>query len=251
MNFKLKNLTFFLLIIFFIFLLIPLQTKIINFNFDYFSSVFLYPLENFFSFFIIRERNEDLKIENQNLKIINSKLNYLARENAELKKILNLHIEDKYNKSIVSSVIFRSPELWFNWVIINKGEINGVKENMAVISSGGGAAGKVIKVFPYSSKVRLILDERSVLPVILENGAMGILYGTGRNTCIIKYIDNLSKIKIGEKVFTSSLSEYFPEGELIGEVIHILSKDQALFKSVEVKPASDFGRLNFVLVIAK
>ena len=56
---------------------------------------------------------------------------------------------------IQATVIARNPDQWEEKIIIDKGEIHGVKKNMAVMTSQG-LVGKVILTTPYTSTVELL-----------------------------------------------------------------------------------------------
>ena len=179
------------------------------------------------------ERNKNLLIENQNLR-----------------SLLNLKNEIS-GKQIAAEVVNRSPTSWFNIITVNKGENDGVTTNMAVRNSEG-LVGRVIQTGSNFSRVMLILDPNSAVPSqIKESRAAGILYGTGKTRCEMRYITHDTPIELGNTVITSGYGKYFKKGIIIGTVTKISIQEHALFKTIEIQPRADFGALETLLLIEK
>lgn len=205
---------------------------------------------------------ESLLAENKELRQKLSDLSYdnkiLARENTELENYRELYKLDKkypdYPK-VAARVISRDGNNWFHVFTIDKGKKDGIKVDMNVIS-GNGLVGIVSEVGSSYAKVRAIIDDKSNVSAMFE--------ATGE-TCMVKgnmesiyhgYIDvemisNSAKIKDGDEVVTSHVSDKFLQGLSVGYVKDIVSDESAQSKTAHLTPVVDFDQLENVLVITQ
>lgn len=205
---------------------------------------------------------EILQAENEELRKKLSDLSYdnkiLARENAELENYRKLFKLDKvypdYPKE-AARVISRDGNNWFNVFTIDKGKKDGIQVDMNVIA-GNGLVGIVSEVGETYAKVRAIIDDKSNVSSMFQD--------TGE-TCMVKgnmesiyngYIDiemisNSAKIKEGDEVVTSHVSDKFLQGLSVGYVRDIVSDKSAQMKTAHLTPAVDFDQLENVLVITQ
>ncbi len=201
-----------------------------------------------------------LKQENQNLKDENSKLQeqlreleILKSENNTLKEYVNL--KDKYSNftTVPAYVIERSISNYEKIVVINAGTDDGINENMPVISESG-LVGYVISATKNTAKVQTIIDTASSVSANISNIQDSvILRGTLNNTKTVKatYIPADSTILQGDQVVTSGLGGIYPKGILIGTVKSIVNTKNEADRYAEIEVATDFSRLETVLVITQ
>ena len=177
-------------------------------------------------------------------------LEEVIRENSRLEKLLDFKRKVIYS-SVVARVIGRNPSSWNAVMIIDKGQADGVKSGMPVINASG-VVGKIAEVSKDTSKVVLLTDPRfSVAALVSRPRESGLISGTLKGICRLRYVNASADIRVGDKVITSKLSASFPEGLLVGEIIQI--NDGAGRLSVEcfIQPAVSFSRIEEVLVILK
>ncbi|MEZ0119632.1 rod shape-determining protein MreC [Heyndrickxia coagulans] len=208
---------------------------------------------------------EDLKntyTENKKLKSHLEQLTSLEAQNHELKKEnenLRSIIKEKNSlgdsESIQAQVIARNPDNWYEQVVIDKGEVNGVTKNMAVVTSGG-FLGKVTQVDKFYSTVELLSspDETNRVSAKVQNAkkdAYGLIEGYDKKAkmLLLKQLDFNIKVKKGEHVVTSGLSGMFPSGLLIGDIEKVTPDENGLTQTAYVKPAANFYDVREVLVI--
>lgn len=159
----------------------------------------------------------EIKEENIQLKNKISKNSFLDLENKQLKKLLKEQIESESN--IVSSrVMLDKQSPYLNSLIINSGSNKDIKNGMAVLH-GKNFVGRIVDVNYFSSRVLLITDLNSKIPVIVEpSGNHAILSGKGKNKPILEYLPENNQVKEGDKVFTSGKEGIFAPGIPIGTV---------------------------------
>lgn len=198
----------------------------------------------------LEEENRELKKEMEAVLQENSVLKERLIAYERLKKLLELTETLSY-EMIPALVISREPGNWFNSIIIDKGETDGVQEDMAVATSYG-LVGKIISVSSNSSKVMLILDQRSAVGAMIQRSRdIGVIRGSDSNYCYLEYLSYDADIKINDLIITSGLGSIFPKGIKIGRVVVVEKEKHDLFQRVLVKPEVDFTKLEEVLVVKK
>ena len=212
----------------------------------YRSSVLInFPLKTFSNFtvvvkkhFNIYEDYNQLIIENKELKSDALKSDFLELENAQLKKL----IEEKKNSSfnfLSARVMIDKQSPYLNSFILNIGSNKNIKNGMAVLE-GNNFIGRIVDVNFFSSRVLLISDLNSKVPVITEpEGYHAILSGYGKNGSVLKYLPDNHKIKDGDKVYTSGKAGIFLPGIPIGKI-------KVNGNIVKVLPFSELNQITFV-----
>ena len=178
-----------------------------------------------------------LKKENIELKSTIENTNFITSENERLKKIIDDYII--VSDEIIAKVLIDKQSPFLRSMIINKGSKNNIKLGMAVLD-GEFLVGKVVEVNFTTSRVLLLSDLNSKIPVTIEpEGYQSILSGTGKNNGIIQYSKEEIFLKEGSSVFTSGSGALFKSGIPIGKITN----------KINVNYFSDFSQLKFVKVI--
>lgn len=177
------------------------------------------------------------------------------KELEELKSMLELNETLSTYKIINATIVSRSIESFFKEVTINKGTKDGIKKDMAVVTNDG-LIGKIIKANKNNSVVKLITsaDMYNMLSIQINIGnkyVYGILkdYDLNTNSFIIEGIDENVEIKEGSMVSTTGLSNIYPSGLVIGEVVRIQKDNFDLAYILKVKPSVDFDDFHYVAVL--
>ena len=111
---------------------------------------------------------------------------------------------------------------------------------------GAYLVGKVVEVNYLSSRVLLLSDLNSKIPVIVEPGTVfSILSGTGKDYGIIQYSKKYEDIKNESIIYTSGAGSLFKAGIPIGKM-----KSNNLSDEKKVEFFSDFSQLKFVKVVS-
>jgi len=192
---------------------------------------------------VLRQKIADLQKEKHQLK-------EMALANERLQKLLQFR--EKISLSVVAAeVIGQDPSSWFKSVTINKGEKEGVRKGMAVISAEG-VVGQILKTASHYSTVLLITDYNSAIDSIIQRTrAKAIVEGKGENRCQLKYLLRTEEVAVGDIVVTSGLSGNLPKGLMVGEVRKVDKKGHGVFQYAELVPSVDLTKLEEVLVITQ
>ena len=196
----------------------------------------------------VREENQQLRKENEWLRGQNSQLRESAASTERLTALLQFK-EQALPTMVAAQVIGRDATNRYRAIILNKGEGDGIKPDMGVITPTG-VVGRVVKTTGASSVVLLVTDPNNAIPGLIQRTRdEGIVEGTQQGLAQLKYIPLLSTLRDGDRVVTSGLVGGFPRGLLIGTITSIDKQEGALFQSAELMPEVDIGRVEEVLVI--
>ena len=159
----------------------------------------------------------ELKKENEELKNNISKSDFLELENTQLRKLIEEQVSSPSNL-LSARVMLDKQSPYLNSFVINSGSNKDIKKGMAVLD-GKNFIGRIVDVNFFSSRVLLVSDLNSKIPVITEPSAHhGILRGHGKNKPTLEYLPENHNIQHGDKVYTSGKEGIFPTGIPIGEV---------------------------------
>ena len=195
------------------------------------------------SHFKLYEENEKNEIELEELKskfLINE---FIVLENRRLKSIIDDYLVK--SSEIIAKVLIDKNSPFLKSIVANKGSKNNIKLGMSVLD-GEYLVGKVVEVNYLTSRILLLSDLNSKIPVSIEpNGVQSILSGTGKNYGIIQYLKSTKSIDESSVVYTSGSGGMFKAGVPVGKI-----EDLDLNNELKVSFFSDFTQLNFVKIIS-
>ena len=196
----------------------------------------------------VQKENEMLAEE---VKRLRSEVIYLKEQISTSDRLTELlkPVDSYVEKQVVASIIAKDPANWYEALVINKGEKEGVEPGMGVITAGG-VIGRVVKTAPDYSRVLLMSDRSSaVAGVIQRTGYEGIVEGQHGRTLRLNYIMSDADVQNGDIIITSGTDGVFPRGIMIGRVNRVERPQNRLFQSVELIPEANLSREREVLVI--
>lgn len=150
---------------------------------------------------------------------------------------------------LAARIIGRDPQPWFSTLIINKGEADGVRKGMAILSPYG-VVGQTISTSSHAARVMLLTDHNSGVDAFVQRTrARGIVQGGLDGRCMMKYLKRGEDIEVADRIVTSGLDGIFPKGILIGDVTHVTRGNRGLLQVAEVKPSVPVDQIEEVLVV--
>ncbi|MFC2151204.1 rod shape-determining protein MreC [Bacteroidota bacterium] len=138
----------------------------------------------------------------------------------------------------------------YNFLTLNKGNQQGLRPEMAVVSNGS-IVGVVKGVSQnYSTVISILNLDLRISSKIKKNGYFGSLNWDGDDyqTAILHEIPLHADIQVGDTIITSGFSSIFPEGILIGFIKEFEEKSGSFYE-IKVELSTDFKRLDNVNVI--
>lgn len=194
------------------------------------------------------EDNKRLKKEHSELLIERQRYTEIILENSRLKSMLEL-MQSQKGFATAATVIGRGYDRFLNTLIIDKGANSGIQKNMAVITTKG-LVGKVQSVNSDTAEVLLINDPNFSVAVRLQKTRQeGVLSGTGRGFCELKYIPPEETVNQGDIVVTSGLDSVFPEGIPAGIVQSIRKTGIDFFLDIRIATFSAPQKTEEVVVV--
>lgn len=186
------------------------------------------------------------RLTNARILELEQSITELKQQNEQLKQLLN-YAEVQESKTIAAPIIGRNRDRWWNRVTLGRGSKDGIEPGYIVMGIGG-LVGRVTHVTPHTSKVLLISDTTSRVGTILSrNRQLGYIKGKGSSTVVMHFFDQVTDIKSGDDISTSSLSKLYPSGLPIGKVKSTeQNKDAAV--EVEVELTAPIDVLEWVVV---
>lgn len=158
-----------------------------------------------------------LKIENEKLSSWEWRARELERKLADL-EMLSKVVEEPRLAFVTSRVIADSSGAFVRSVLIDAGTDKSIKSGHPVIN-GEGLVGRVIEAGPKASRVLLLTDLNSRVPVTIGvSGVRGVLSGDNGPQPRILFLPQDAKISVGDDVATSGTGGLFPRGLRIGKI---------------------------------
>ena len=194
------------------------------------------------------------------LKDVNQKL---VEENSYLKEILynskdttitnpiELSNDMLQYKIIHAKVIKNSFDVYDNYLTLNAGSKNGIKEDMGVINSKG-VVGIIDKTTNSYSTVLSILNSKSQLNAKIKNtNHFGTLTWDAKNTGFVQLVDvpRLASLKKGDTIVTGGQSVIFPENIPIGRIDKAYTDKNTNYYTISVRLFNDMTNVGFVYII--
>ncbi len=215
---------------------------------NHISASVLTTAENIQEYFYLKNENENLSKENAELR---SKL----LESYSIIKNDNYTINDTANhqKYIYTSakVVSNSTNRRNNFITLDKGSKQGIKQDMAVITSTG-IVGQVKDVSEnFCTVMSLLHSKTSVSAKIKKDGSYGPLIWDGKDFGYATLNDIPTHVRLikGDTIVTSAYSVTYPENIRIGTVESFVRESGKYFYTVKVKLSTDFKKLTHVYIV--
>ena len=187
----------------------------------------------------LRARNAALERENERLRHWHAVGRRLEAENAALRSLTDM-VPDPRLRFITARVVGDQGGAFARSVLVNAGSRDGIAKGQAAITTQG-LAGRVVEVGQRSSRVLLVTDINSRIPVLVGAGRdRAILAGDNTSQPRLLYLAAGTEIKPGGHVVTSGHGGVFPPGLPIGVVT------QASETALRVQPFVDWAHMEFL-----
>ncbi len=198
--------------------------------------------QDYRNFIDVYAQNRTLRREIQSLKAWRERARVLEEENAELRALNNVRLTPR-TTFVTGDVLADSGGPFLQSALVNVGRDNGVRDGAAAVD-GSGLVGRVVGVGRRASRLLLLTDFSSRVPVMIQpGGRRGILAGDGTTAPVLEFIDEVDQLGAGEIVETSGTGGIFPPDLPVGRVI--ATQDGKW----RVALLANYGRLEFVRLL--
>jgi len=188
---------------------------------------------------------QQVALENATVRELQTRLVELESQNQRLQQLLDYSTTQ--GRGVVSPVIGRSADHWWQQITLGRGSNDGIKIG-DVVAGTGGLVGRVIQVTPNTSRVLLITDPTSQVGVTVSRSrVMGVLRGQAGNRAVMQFFEKVPEVRPGDTVVTSAISQLFPQGLPIGQVESVDFRKSPAPEAV-IELTSPIGYLEWVIV---
>ncbi|MEM6499853.1 MAG: rod shape-determining protein MreC, partial [Pseudomonadota bacterium] len=198
--------------------------------------------EDFQSYTRIYEQNQELRRELQQMKSWREAALQLEQENARLLDLNN--VRQSAQLTYVTGVVLADNGSPFRRsVLLNVGARDGIQDGWATMD-GLGLVGRIAGVGEKSSRVILLTDTSSRIPIIIQpSGQKALLAGDNTLAPPIDIVESIEDVRAGDRVVTSGDGQVFPADILVGQIT------QGPDRRFRVRLAADYARLEFLRVL--
>ncbi len=206
-------------------------------------------------YFTLKEENRRVHQLNDSLLNLLSR-NYLQRDSS-IKMIQDSVPADtlgNYRRyfSRPATVVYNTVNAQKNYIQLNRGSVQGIRDNMAVIGSDGSVVGVVVNVSPNFCQVMSLLHvQHTVSASLKKTGDFGTIEWDGKDPrfLLLKRIPKTVEVKTGDTILTSKVSFNFPPGYIIGTVSDIKLDNTTGMYLLKIKTAANFYNLQQVHIV--
>ena len=208
---------------------------------------------NIWDIITVHEQNKMLRNEVAQLRVQNLQANEALAENERLRALWGYKQSAVKFDMVTARVIGRESDTGTRMIVINKGTMDGLEDDMPVVTEKG-LVGRISEAGPYSSKVQLILDPRSSVGTLVQRGnsrVFGIVEGDSGNPFMprMKNISRNADVEEGDMIVTSGFGGVYPKGIAVGTASKVENDGDGLLKHAVIETAVDFQTLEDVAVI--
>ena len=200
-------------------------------------------IEGVQSYARLQQQNQDLRRELQQMKAWKEAALQLEQENAKLLDLNKVRLDPALTV-VTGQVLSDSGSPFRQSVLLNVGATrDGIKDGWAV-TDGLGLVGRISGVGKNSSRVLLLTDSASRVPVTIQpSGQSAMLAGDNSALPVLDFIEVAEEVRPGDRVVSSGDGGVFPAGLLVGSVV--LARDGRL----RLRLSADYERLEFLRVL--
>jgi rod shape-determining protein MreC len=200
---------------------------------------------NYFALRGTKKDNDDLRRENDALKLRVAQLEGKAAEADRLGALLHFR-QSQADVPMVAARVIATGKGSLT-IQLDRGEHDGIRKDMGVITPDG-VVGKIIETYPNTSQVLLLTDKESGVGAMLADSRIqSPVGGVGEPLITMKYVPNDDDVSVGARVVTSGMDRIFPRDLPVGTITEI--KPGNPFKQIRIKPAVNLEKLEEVLVL--
>lgn len=209
---------------------------------------FLNAYNNITEYFFLKQANMELATENAKLR--NRNENSYIKYDGKLFSINDTIYRQQFSYR-TAKVVNQSVNKRNNYLTLNRGKMQGIEKDMAVLTPLG-VVGIVKNVSENFSTVISMLNVSSKISAQIKgNNYFGSIVWNGNNASEVDLVDIPSHVKLhkGDTIVTTSFSKIFPEGIVVGHIEEFDLGAGENFYKIKIKPAVDFRSVSNVYVV--
>jgi len=178
------------------------------------------------------------------------KLHSLEQENQQLRFLLQARMHTDVKHSVVANIISIANASDTQEMFVDRGTADGICVGFPVLDAGG-VVGQIIATGVHNSRVMLLSDVRSGIPVVnTRTGIRNIVVGDNQPGLLhALYVPTTSDTRPGDFLASSGLGGRYPKNYAVGSIVKINRNTGDRFARVDVKPAARWTSSQAVLIL--
>jgi rod shape-determining protein MreC len=199
-------------------------------------------VDAFQSYDSLYDQNQELRRELQQMKSWKEAALQLEQQNARLLELNQVRLDPSLTH-VTGVVLVDSGSPFRQSVLLNVGARDGIRDGWAAMD-GIGLVGRISGVGERTSRVILLTDSNSRIPVVVQpSGQRALLSGDNSAGPLLEFLEKADLVRPGDQVITSGDGGVFPAGLLVGQVA------QGPDRRLRARLSADYGRLEFLRVL--
>ncbi|MEQ1536758.1 MAG: rod shape-determining protein MreC [Burkholderiaceae bacterium] len=175
----------------------------------------------------------------------------LALENSRLRQLLSLK-ETLSTPAQAAEVLYDATDPYSRKIIVNKGSVNAVQLGSPVIDELG-VLGQVVRVFPLTSEVAMIIDREQTTPVLnTRTGVRSVAYGNpsaNGDVLELRFISGNADVLAGDVLTTSGVDGVYPAGLLVAKIEKVERRADSGFAKIICTPKANVLGAKHVMIL--
>lgn len=175
----------------------------------------------------------------------------LTLENTRLRQLLSLK-ETLKTPSQAAEVLYDAIDPYSRKVIVNKGSVHAVQIGSPVLDELG-VLGQVVRVFPLTSEVAMIIDREQTTPVLnTRTGVRSVAYGNPSahgDVLELRFISGNADVLAGDVLTTSGVDGVYPAGLQVAKIEKVERRADSGFAKIFCTPKANVLGAKHVLIL--
>jgi rod shape-determining protein MreC len=175
----------------------------------------------------------------------------LTLENSRLRKLLSLK-DALTTPAQAAEVLYDATDPYSRRVIVNKGSVHAVQLGSPVLDESG-VLGQVVRVFPLTSEVAMIIDREQTTPVLnTRTGVRSVAYGNPSahgDVLELRFISGNADVLAGDVLTTSGVDGVYPAGLQVAKVEKVERRADSGFAKIVCTPKANVLGAKHVMIL--
>jgi rod shape-determining protein MreC len=175
----------------------------------------------------------------------------LALENSRLRQLLSLK-ETLSTPAQAAEVLYDAMDPYSRKIIVNRGSVHAVQLGSPVIDELG-VLGQVVRVFPLTSEVAMIIDREQTTPVLnTRTGVRSVAYGNpsaNGDVLELRFISGNADVLAGDVLTTSGVDGVYPAGLLVAKIEKVERRADSGFAKIICTPKANVLGAKHVMIL--
>ena len=175
----------------------------------------------------------------------------LSLENIRLRQLLSLK-ETLTTPAQAAEVLYDAADPYSRKIIVNRGSVHAVQLGSPVIDELG-VLGQVVRVFPLTSEVAMIIDREQTTPVLnTRTGVRSVAYGNpsaSGDVLELRFISGNADVLAGDVLTTSGVDGVYPAGLLVAKIEKVERRADSGFAKILCTPKANVLGAKHVMIL--